>query len=251
MKLLRLLVPMVLVVSAFAARGFNGTTDLITIAGVSTPVDISTGPMTIALWMYPTTINTSEHDPLGKFGSTGANQQYLVSIGDTDIDGGSAAGYYVGSVSGFFGVRASCGTLTTNQWYQVTVRVDTAGVLGSGPVVYLAVSHGVACTAFANFSERRTAGGVDLNLGGRNGTANFAGRVCDVGIWDAVLSNTELQSLQSGTSASWIRPTKLVAYYPLYAAAAIEPDGSGNHLNGTLTGTSLADHCPVGSPVGW
>jgi len=246
MKLCNLLLFLILVIPSFAARDFNGTSDIVNIGAVSTGVDISTGPMTVSFWMYPTLVDGSEHDVVAKFGTTAANQQYLFGIGDPDIGGGSAMGYYIGSVSGIFGVRASCGTIVVNKWYNVIVRVDSGNVLGSGAVVYMAVSGGISCTTFSNFSERRTAGGVDLNFGGKNNTANYAGRVCEVGVWNDVLLAGEVASLQAGVPPNAIRRSKLVAYYPVYGAGSPEPDLSGPANNGTLTGTTKADHCPIG-----
>lgn len=230
---------------SFAARGFNGSSDLVSIPAVGTAVDISATPMTVSFWMFPTLVDGSEHDAIAKFGVGAANQQYLFGIGDPDISGGSAMGYYIGSVSNFFGVRASCGVITANHWYHVIVRVDSTNILGSGPVVYMAVSGFVNCTTFSNFTERRSAGGVALNFGGKNAVTNFPGRVCEVGFWDTVLLAGELAALQSGKTPKAIRRTHLVAYYPLYGAKSPEPDLSGGVNNGTLTGTSVANHCPV------
>lgn len=238
-----------LAVPCFAGRNFNGSTDVDTIPASGNPIDISTGPMTISFWMYPTVVGTTEHEPLAKYNtSSGTLQQYLISIGSTGVGGTGQIGFIVGSYSALLGVYGACGTVTPNHWYNVTLAVDTAGVYTGSPAVTLTMSGFSACSVSVAFQERRTAGGPNLTIGGFTGTSNYAGTMCEIGIWNQILSPQELGALRSGVPPNRVRFP--VFYKPYYGVASPEPDLSGNRLNGALTGTTPANHCPVTPPAG-
>ena len=96
-----------------------------------------------------------------------------------------------------------------------------------------------------------TDGGHNLSIGQQgDGTTQcneFVGRLAEVAIWKgATLSAAEITALASGTSPSAVRSGSLTGYWPLYGVASPEPDYSGNVGNGTVTGSSAANHCPCG-----
>ena len=233
---------------AWAGRGFSGgTTDTIVVPGVGTPVDLFSGPMTISFWMYPTSITTSY--PFGKWDATAANEQYLVCVGDTTADGASGACYYVGSFSFINGVFGGGSTLTANHWYNVVVRVDTGSTLCGSPCAKFNVNG--TFIGFGAFTERRTAGGLNLKFGcgaGNHPTQCFPGYIAEVAFWNAPLSDGETVALGSCAPVNLTRRTSLVAYYPLYGAASPEPDLSGGRNGGTVTNTTVTPHIPCGRP---
>jgi hypothetical protein len=222
----------------------NGSTDIITVPGVGTGVDISTGPMSWSFWIYPTTVGAAEHTPICKWGTSAAQQQYLATIGSSSIGGAGKLGICIGSFSALLGVYFNfTPTITTNVWYHVFILVDPTGAHFGSPAVGGWLTGGATSTVSTAFRERRTAGGVSMTIGAQaNGSARYAGRVAEVGFWNVLLSDGERAALQAGVPPSRVRRTNLVAYYPLYGAASPEPDLSGGHNNGVLTGTSSSDH---------
>ena len=93
--------------------------------------------------------------------------------------------------------------------------------------------------------------GATLNFGiYHNSAFPYDGKLAEVGIWDAALSNDELMRLYKGISPASIQPSKLRGYWPLndYGAAGIAKDRSP--YNQTLTmgaagSALLPDHPPV------
>jgi hypothetical protein len=231
-------------------RNFNSG-DVITINGISTAVDISTGPMTISLWMKPSAIGASEHDLLSKWSGGATSQQYLVTIGSTGIGSAGQAGYVIGSYSAINGVYSVAPpTLTANALYQLIVWVDPAGKFSAGPSAGVKLSGALTGASFVAFRERRTAGGVNLLIGGQVGiAASYAGMIAEVAIWNDILSPGEQLSLQVGVNPNRVRRTALAGYWPLWGNHSPEPDISGNVLNGILSGTSGANHAPVTPPA--
>ena len=69
--------------------------------------------------------------------------------------------------------------------------------------------------------------------------------ISEIAIWKNIaLSLAEIQALAKGVSP--IRIRKPDFYSPIWGVASPEPDLSGNGNNGTVVGTVLADHAPVG-----
>lgn len=234
-----------------AGRGFAGT-DLIVANGIGSPLDISSGPMTISLWFYATAVDGVEHDIASHWQGITSGAQWIVGIG-TSCSGCTATGlnFFVGCCSAISGTYGSCGLAPSNSWHNAIIIVDSAGKYtgGTPSANFLLDNAGCANQAYI---EHRTAGGANVNIGGHNGTANFKGRVAEFGIWNDILNSSELKSLAAGVSPSRVRRSKLVGYFPLYGASGvtIEPDQSGNLDNGTLTGTTIVPQCPCGSPAG-
>lgn len=236
--------------SCFAGRNFNGSSDIDTIPATGNAVDISTGPMTISFWMYPTVVGSSEHEPIAKYdNSSGALQQYVIAIGSLGVGSAGQIGFVVGSFSALLGVYGACGSVTPNHWYNVILAVDTAGVYTGSPAATLSMTGFSSCSTTVAFRERRTAGGPSLTIGGLTGFApNFAGTMCEIAIWNQILSPNERNALRSGVPPNRVRFP--VFYKPYYGVASPEPDLSGNRLNGALTGTTPSNHCPVTPPAG-
>jgi Concanavalin A-like lectin/glucanases superfamily len=230
----------------WAGRSFNGTSDIIIVPAVGNALDLSSGPMTISFWFYPTVIPTSgSHYPIAHYASNGG--QFAVGFGACSggCSSSSVLGYLIGTYAAETGVFGSCGVYTANAWYQVTIFVDTAGTIHGSPTAGQIVSGGDSCSTFTAFRENRVAGAGNFDIGGIEGAADFQGIVAEVGVWNALLSPAEMSALQTVCPAS-IRRTALVGYFPLWGASgtSIEPDLSGNRNNGALTGTGAANHAP-------
>jgi hypothetical protein len=82
----------------------------------------------------------------------------------------------------------------------------------------------------------------------------MSGRIAEVAIWNAALTDAEVAALASGVRAWMLRPANLKVYAPLWGVGSPEPDYSGNAFHFTVTGAAQADHAPVApfSPwAGW
>lgn len=235
-----------------ASRVFNGSGDTISTPGVGTPVDISTGPMTISVWIYPTVADlTGVAAVADKWdGNVDASSQYWIGIGGLGSD--AQVGFVVGTYGVLLGVYAQCGlTLVANNWYQVLLMVDPAGTFFGTPTVGMWVTSPTAgnCTSQTTFRERRTAGGVPLLLGKESTSGSpryFAGRMAEFAMWNSVVSAAEVTALNK-VCPEKIHRTTMVSYKPLWGAsgASIEPDLAGlTSINGALTGTTIATHAP-------
>jgi hypothetical protein len=235
---------------AFAGRAFNGTTDIIIAPGIGNNVDISTGPMTVSFWIYPTVNNTTAKFLVshGQIGVTGS--QWVIMLGGL-IEGNpvsSAISWEVGCCGNISGVYGSCGAAPTlNHWTHIALFVDPAGKYsGSSPSAGLYMN-GVGCQNQA-FREKRLAGGQNVTMGGLVTTASYSGSIAEVGVWNDILSLAEITALESGVPPPQIRDASLVGYWPLWGASSPEAELSGHKINGVLTGTTAANHCPC-SPV--
>lgn len=241
---------LILTGTCFAGRGFSSSgSDLITINATGTALDISTGPMTISFWIYPTTI--AHANIFGRYNTSGT-EQYIFCIGDTVLSGSTSGCFLIGSYSAISGVYGGCGILTANKWYNFVVRVDNTGaIFGSPAVTFNIFGSGVNCSGSQAFRERRGASSASAKINcadQTHATVCFEGNMAELGVWNAVLSNGELASLQMGIPPRKVRRTALKAYYPLYGIASPEPDLSGSVNNGVLTGTTSAPHCPCSMP---
>jgi hypothetical protein len=87
-----------------------------------------------------------------------------------------------------------------------------------------------------------------LSIGNTDATTGNSACTCalaEFGMWNVVLTAAEISALTNGARPYTIRPVSLLAYYPLDGIQSPEPDISGNALNLTVTGATLAAGPPV------
>ena len=95
------------------------------------------------------------------------------------------------------------------------------------------------------------AGSAKIVLGaGGDAFEQDDGTSCRLGAWNVALSASEMRALGSGVSPIRVRPTSLVVWWEAFGGTA-EPDFSGQGLNGTVTGTTIADHGPIAPAFGF
>jgi hypothetical protein len=229
-----------------AGRRFRGS-DIITANGIGTPLDISTGSMTVSAWFYPTAVSGSEEDIVAHYTQPGnKGNQWLLSIGGAYGSSTNVQWFVGGSFT-----SGGCGTVTPNKWYFVILVIDKTGKYSGGsPSVGEAVYGGITCSSGQALSfDDRLPGGSNFTIGGTSGVATFKGYIAEVGVWNDVLSPIERTALAGGVSPASVRRSSLVGYFPLYGAKSPEPDYSGNKDNGVLTGAPKAPHCPCEFPM--
>lgn len=75
----------------------------------------------------------------------------------------------------------------------------------------------------------------------------YDGDMAEFAVYGERLSAEEVASLANGVKPNRVRPNELLAYWEMSSLnASTEPDLSGNGNHGTVTGTTKADHAPVG-----
>ena len=262
MKQLALILALLLALPANAGRSFNGSSDVIQIAG--TGVDLTgQSAMTMVCWFQVASVPGSEAEICAK-GGHAVYEGYYINLSQSGHSGQIGAHWYQNE-SLAHNVDLFCSfSVSINTWYSVVMVWNSSGG-GNNPGAFLIVN-GTTC---ASGSNNASLGGgstaVDFCVGGyaSGGTtcnvANFAGIVAEVAIWNVALGTccsgvaltpTNAFALAAicpvGPSARRAGLPNPIGYWPLYGASgsSIEPDLSGNGLNGTLTGTSPANHPP-------
>lgn len=227
---------------AFAGRTYNGTTDTISVPD-SAALD-SANELTISVWFNTTTISSTEQDIISKWGPTVGNQYELLI--NFPSSGNVTSAFHEAGVPGTIVNTCSINLTVPNVWHHAA----TVWSVGQGfTSIYL---DGVNCETSATHGSI-ISNGASLILGaGDTGTRlPFVGILAEACIWNATLTTAEIGTAAHGTTCNRIRPTSLVGYWPMtFATPTVEPDLSGNHGNGTVTGTTLGPHCPCGSPAG-
>lgn len=243
---------LVVVSPLWAGRSFNGSTSVITANGISTALDISTGPETISGWFYINTVTSSDQAMVAHFDVTKSNSQFLVGLG-IGSSSQNQVGWQVGCCGAFGPSYGACSTPpTTAKWYPFVMYIDSAGTIYGSPTSGLIVGGGLGCSVYTNFTAGRNAGQSNFTIGAESGTSplNFAGIVGEIAVWNVLLSTSQMNALLNvcpeGLSAHRMGFPQPVGYFPLWGASgsSTEPDLSGNNNNGTITSATAANHPP-------
>jgi hypothetical protein len=238
----------------WAGRSFNGSSDLITANGIGTSLDI-TGPETISFWVYPTLVDSNAHTMVAHF-ATGnvSGSQFTIGLGVAAFSSTNNMAWEFGCCGAFGPSYGTCGgTITPNKWYQVVAWFDPAakysGTSASGMNI-LPLGSSLSTCSVGAVGTTRSAGQANLTIGNGgtqniNGGVGFQGTIAEVAIWNDILSPQERVALSTVCPMS-VRRTALAGYLPLWGSSgsSIEPDLAGSVNNGTLTGTSPANHAP-------
>lgn len=223
------------------ARSFNGTSDVIGL-----PIDAllrPSLPVSIHCWAKPSSLAASGLFQNNKNDLTHkgvwlnvADSSGHIESGFGDNDGGS--------VSSSRRSKVSTGAITSGVWNAVGCSIEAA----TTQAVYI---NGTDATG--SYSGSGDVLAYNVGVGGKigfSGGSYFPGSIAEVGFWNVALTAAEFAALGKGTSPLLIRRSALIAYWPVYGVADPEADLAGLALNSTaITGTSLANHAPVGMPV--
>lgn len=235
--------------SLSAGRKFNGTSDIIASPNVNL---VGASQASFSYWMYmPTSVPASEAQPFGEGSQLDGTQQWY-SVVSASGHANQVLVHWFQSVPLNHDVIVGCGTtLSPDTWYNV---VATYNGTSASAAIYL---NGSFCNfAGTGLGVLECAGSgcsnvPDLCFGGYAATGNpgtcsnstFPGIVAEAAVWNVELTPSEAQSL-GVVCPEGIHRTALVGYWPLHGAHSPEPDLSGNVNNGTVTGTSVANHAP-------
>jgi hypothetical protein len=207
------------------AREFvNGNANVIKTA--NTNIDSTTG-LTIAGWIN-LTINTT--------------YACLVQKDDVDVSGNRAWGLFgrysaigpaifIFTGAGLSNV-VSASPLNTGSWAHIAATYTF--VTDGTSILNLYVNGVLDVNSITNAHGPISSVNVPITLGNRNGdTISPSGGIADIGIWNTVLSGSQIASLAAGNRASTV--ASAVLDWPITLASP-EPE-SVNALNGVVTGT--------------
>ena len=199
---------------------FDGTDDYITIADDST-LDIA-GDWSISTWIKIDSGMSSYHRVIGKQDPSSNQCNYGIGIATTNK---------IGAIfnDGSWRTAYSADALVVGQWYHIVGVWDD-----SEENLHTYIDGSLIATT--NVSGGSPSGNDDPLLIGLNeigDTEWFDGNICQVGIWDAALTQAQIQSIMEKTYEELTASEKedLVSYW------ALDVDGSDSHgdNDGTLT----------------
>ncbi|MBL0057141.1 MAG: beta-propeller fold lactonase family protein [Chitinophagaceae bacterium] len=203
------------------AYNFNGSSDYIEITSANT---LRLPEYTYSAWIYPTA-----NPPGGPIQTGGATILGIGgNIGDQVLNIGNFIGTYIGI--GGFGYYLGGGTYNTqtgvlpaiNQWYHV---VGTRSTTHYKLYINGMLIQSVPLSPIAPEYDVSTVGYIGKRIGDFQ---YFNGKLDDIRIYDAALSDAQVQNLYASES--------LVAYFP-FNGNAIDESGNGN--NSTYLGTGV------------
>jgi hypothetical protein len=239
-----LILALVLVTPLWAGRSFNGSSDFITISGNGTAVDITGQQITLSAWVQFASVPAStEMEPFAK-ADTGATQyEMYINAGSQPA---KTLGIYVRQSTPLtHDVFMNCATqaVAAPAWNVVTATFSSVTATWS---IYC--QNALANTGTTGASATIQSNGDALLIGKKAASSPTfcACIVAEFVVYSTALPNAlALNSIcPVGASARRMGFPKPVGYFPLWGAASPEPDLSGNKLNGTLTGTTAANHAP-------
>lgn len=132
-------------------------------------------------------------------------------------------------------------SFTANAWTSCGCTFDTAT---SALLVYFnGVQEGsVSGFQIATNMTANWRGGVRAN-----DVSPLNGDLAEITFWDnTVLAAAEMLALAKGVPPRKIRPSGIIARWPVYGVGSPEPDYSGNANHFVVDSTTLANHAPVG-----
>lgn len=217
------------------ARAFNGSSQYLT----RTATNFVAPPFSVAVWFYATSAAV-QGTLWGYTDAAGFADRYVL---DKNGDG-TVSAIALDDFSG--GIAKTTATYTASTWRHA------AGVFAStaSRSVYLDGGNKVTNTDTRNPSslDNMTIGAVL----GPSATFYHGGRIAEVAIWSAALTDDEIAALYNsgiGLSPTMVRPDALVAYYPLLQTDG-DADWWGQNALTAVASPTYADHVPVIYPSG-
>lgn len=204
-----------------ARSGFTSTAFL----SMASALYQNAGPKTIGAWVKPASSKTQTI--LSCYTTANRSCLSLILAGLTPELGVVATSNSAGAVASAAG--------TVNTWFHAAGTHDGSGgtliVYKDGANAGSQSSLGVNPSTFT-----KTCISFDPVGGTQTFGAAFDGLIAEAGVWNAVLTTAELAMLAKGASPLLVRPSALIAYYPLIGANSPE-----NNLKATgamtLTGS--------------
>ncbi|CAK0775255.1 hypothetical protein CCP3SC1AL1_770024 [Gammaproteobacteria bacterium] len=216
------------------ARDFNGTTDRIDWSSVA---DLTGSALTISVWVYFDRINTNQYIvnigknagggiELGNNGTVSSGQLTFLVDGSTDM------------------IRAVAGsTVATGQWYNL-IATWTGGITAyTNAHIYrngVEVSYDVGNSQNGSTEVSHT---ENWCIGGRysDDLRNTDGKIAQVGVWNRVLTSTEIANLAAGYAPDLAAASGLQFYFKGNTSSLVASPGGTGTADGTTSVTGVGN----------
>jgi hypothetical protein len=187
-----------------------------------------TYPFTINFWFYPTIsgIGTLQMFVLH---NTSNNQRHVIQVNTSTTR----------LVYNAFTTANALATATTNYTTNAWNMATAVGTSATSRTIYLNGNNSATnTTSRAITTPTRWLAGA--NYVGSIGPA-YEGRICEIGIWNAVLSAADIASLYRDQKASLIKPQNLKVYVPLIRDIKDEREAT-TAISSTISDTTIESH---------
>ena len=215
------------------ARDFNGSSDY-ALASPG-PIGSISYPYTFACWFYPDALSSGN--------------QGLIEASDDYNSGRYKLRLRIDSAEKVNAVAAS-----TSESAAVTTAAYTVGAWNHALALFNSTTDRWAYLNGGNSAQSTTsrspAAMSHISVGAQYFTSAgtfFDGKIADAAIWNATLDVDEIAALAKGISPLLIRPSLLMAYWPLIGKNSPETDRIAN-FDLSLTGTAAFAHPRVYMP---
>mgnify|MGYP003148387034 CR=1 FL=1 len=200
------------------SASFNGTNNEIDLGSGATLEEVFSGGGTVMAWINP---DSDGENDLGrvfdKSDSTDHSDGWSVVV--SNENSGSADLRFAHSFSGSNPVWDTASReITIGSWNHIAITYDN-GATGNDSIIYI---NGISVTLdSANPSPSGSAtddSSENLFIGNNTGgDRTFDGNICQVGIWGAVLTQAQIQSIMEKTYEELIASERanLISYWPL------------------------------------
>lgn len=214
------------------ARSFDGTANAKLTLGSAV---YATYPFTMAAWAYPTN-DAITSSVITQSGSVNGNYVLLDVSGTEAGDPFRCLAYDGANIWG-----TSQTGVTFNAWNHFCGVFTNASTI----VGYL---NGVAGSTVGAGSPTPTVN--TTGVGAFNGLNNHSGNIAEAAIWNVALTADERAMLAAGFSPLFVRPSALVAYWPLIGRFSPEIPRKGTAELTVGNGVGVADHPRIIYPSG-
>jgi len=205
------------------AAVFDGTNDYI---GLGSDIDFNAKDFSVSAW-YKTTDTSFRIIQNRNTGGVGTKAGWQIS----SVNGTSWANTIFEDASGnYMALDGASMDLDDGNWHNIIITWDTS----EGTGCLYADGSLLQCKTDTDMINGNINSSDDLIIGGANsGSQMFNGYICNVGIWDVILSQTQIKSIMWKNYADLTSSEKedLVSWWNLSA------DANDNHgsNNGTLS----------------
>jgi len=209
------------------ARSFDGSSQYLYVPGASADgLNPVTNDWSIFFWL-----KTTDQD-CRLFSKRSGNAGYEIYIAGTN-----QLHMFWGSGPFVFGNLAVSSSLINGNWHLVGVTF----AYGANATGYV---DGVAGTSPRNLSSvnGNVSTTTDLRIAvAFNTLAYFAGDLCEIGIWNTVLDQNDINILTKGFSSLFVKPQNLITYWPLIRD---NNDRIGAFTLTEINAPGVSDHMP-------
>jgi hypothetical protein len=229
-----------------AGRDFDGVDDVLDCGSAGSLDDLKAGGgMSLSAWVFPDTMGEGNNGVLFDKTDGGNVNGWAFRF----LNGTTNALRFAHTGAGVLDRVTGNNLIALDSWNHVALTWD-GSTTAANVHIYI---NGAEVTYQTTTNGNTLASDASQNLKiGNNASASrtWDGYVAEAGVWNVVLSASEISALAGGASPAMIRTAaQRVLYLPNWGAASPEADLSGNRNNCAVTGTTAVRHAPIGPMV--